>query len=67
MTTLSELCRKYFNTDNLYEVLNTNKDATDKEGLISSARINNIYFYNILFRQIIRFVRSIIDLFHFCS
>jgi len=31
MTTLSELCRKYFNTDDLYEVLNTNKNATDKE------------------------------------
>jgi len=31
MTTLLELCRKYFNTNNLYEVLNTNKNATDKE------------------------------------
>jgi len=32
MTSLLELCRKYFNTGNLYEVLNTKKDATDKEG-----------------------------------
>ncbi|XP_026813116.1 dnaJ homolog subfamily C member 9-like [Rhopalosiphum maidis] len=31
MTTLLELCRKYFGTDNLYEVLNTSKNATDKE------------------------------------
>ncbi|XP_050433441.1 dnaJ homolog subfamily C member 9-like [Adelges cooleyi] len=31
MVAFLELCRKYFNTDNLYDVLNTNKKATDKE------------------------------------
>ncbi|VVC28994.1 DnaJ domain,DnaJ domain, conserved site [Cinara cedri] len=31
MTTLLELCRKYFDTKNLYEVLNINNKCTDKE------------------------------------
>lgn len=33
MSGLLELCRKYFDTDNLYKVLNTNKKCTDKEGI----------------------------------
>lgn len=33
MTALLELCRKYFGTDKLYEVLNTKKNATEKEGI----------------------------------
>ncbi|XP_050522852.1 dnaJ homolog subfamily C member 9 [Daktulosphaira vitifoliae] len=31
MVAFLELCRKYFDTDNLYDVLKTNKNATDKE------------------------------------
>lgn len=31
-TTLIGLCRQYFDTDNLYEVLSTTKTATEKEG-----------------------------------
>lgn len=32
MASLLELCRQYFDTENLYEVLNANKKSTDKEG-----------------------------------
>lgn len=33
MSSLLGLCLKYFNTEDLYRVLNTNKKCTDKEGI----------------------------------
>lgn len=49
MTALFELCRKYFDTDNLYDVLNTNKKCTDKEGI----DIVLLYCYSCIIKNIL--------------
>lgn len=43
MAALLELCRKYFGTDKLYEVLNTNKQATEKEGINFAPMFTSIF------------------------
>ena len=46
---LLELCEKYFETSNLYEVLQISETASDKEGKVSNSQsasqANNIHNY----------------------
>lgn len=51
---LIELCEKYFNTSNLYEVLELTEKATDKEGKLILC----------LYRPILQFVVVISTLFN---